>query len=119
MKRQRLIESVHGDGQKSKGEDYLDGPSFMAGCDGIATGLGNARIEPYIEMYRAARDGDWQALKACQARINQLYAIIRLCGNPIAAANAAAELAGRGSRWLRQITQSLSDEQMTASSMAG
>ncbi len=95
-----------------QGEDYLDGPSLMIGCHGIVTGLGNARIEPYVQIYRAAREGDWQTVRECQARINELYGIIRLCGNPIAAAKAAAELAGRGSRWMRQKTQSLTDEQM-------
>jgi 4-hydroxy-tetrahydrodipicolinate synthase len=95
-----------------QGEDYLDGPSLMIGCHGIVTGLGNARIEPYIRIYKAAREGDWQAVRTCQARINELYAIIRLCGNSIAAAKAAAELAGRGSRWMRQKSQSLTDGQM-------
>ena len=51
-------------------------------------------------------------MRECQARINVLYGIIRLCGNSIAAAKAAAELAGRGSRWMRQRSQSLSDAQM-------
>jgi 4-hydroxy-tetrahydrodipicolinate synthase len=95
-----------------QGEDYLDGPSLMIGCHGIVTGLGNARIEPYIRIYRAVREGDWQTVRECQARINELYAIIRLCGNSIAAAKAAAELAGRGRRWMRQKTQSLTDQQM-------
>jgi 4-hydroxy-tetrahydrodipicolinate synthase len=95
-----------------QGEDYLDGPSLMIGCHGIVTGLGNARIEPYVRIFRAAREGDWQTVRNLQAGINRLYAIIRLCGNSIAAAKAAAELAGRGSRWMRQKTQSLNDEQM-------
>jgi 4-hydroxy-tetrahydrodipicolinate synthase len=95
-----------------QGEDYLDGPSLMIGCHGIVTGLGNARIETYVRIYRAAREGDWQTVRECQARINVLYGIIRLCGNPIAAAKAAAELAGRGSRWMRQKTQSLTAQQM-------
>jgi 4-hydroxy-tetrahydrodipicolinate synthase len=95
-----------------QGEDYLDGASLMIGCHGIVTGLGNARIEPYIRMYRAAREEDWKTVRECQARINVLYGIIRLCGNSIAAAKAASELAGRGSRWMRHKTQSLSDTQM-------
>ena len=95
-----------------QGEDYLDGPSLMIGCHGIVTGLGNARIEPYVRIYRAAQEGDWQTVRECQARINELYGIIRLCGNPIAAAKAASELAGRGSRWMRQRSQSLTDGQM-------
>lgn len=107
---------VLGDSQEGfswiQGEDYLDGPSLMVGCDGIVTGLGNARIKPYVEMYRAAQKRDWQTVLECQTRINRLYEIIRLCDNPIAAAKAAAELAGRGSRWMRQKTLSLSDDQM-------
>ena len=95
-----------------QGEDYLDGPSLMIGCDGIVTGLGNARIEPYVRMYEAAERGEWGTVRQCQGRINTLYGIIRLCGNSIAAAKAAAELAGRGSRWMRQNSQSLSDEQV-------
>lgn len=95
-----------------QGEDYLDGPSLMIGCHGIVTGLGNARIEPYIRIYRAAREQDWRTVRECQAQINELYGIIRLCGNSIAAAKAAAELSGRGSRWMRQKTQSLTDGQM-------
>jgi 4-hydroxy-tetrahydrodipicolinate synthase len=95
-----------------QGEDYLDGPSLMVGCHGIVTGLGNARIEPYVRIYQAAREEDWQTVRACQARINALYGIIRLCGNSIAAAKVAAELAGRGSRWMRQRSQSLTDEQI-------
>jgi 4-hydroxy-tetrahydrodipicolinate synthase len=71
-----------------QGEDYLDGPSLMIGCDGTVP------------------------VRSCQGRINTLYGIIRLCGNSIAAAKAAAELAGRGSRWMRQRSQSLSDAQM-------
>jgi 4-hydroxy-tetrahydrodipicolinate synthase len=95
-----------------QGEDYLDAPSLMLGCDGIVTGLGNARIEPYVRMYAAAREADWQAVRECQQRINLLYGIIRLCGNSIAAAKAAAELAGRGSRRLRQASMSLTDGQV-------
>jgi 4-hydroxy-tetrahydrodipicolinate synthase len=95
-----------------QGEDYLDGASLMIGCDGIVTGLGNARIEPYIEMYEAAQKEDWATVRECQARINVLYGIVRHCGNSIAAAKAAAELAGRGSRWMRQKSQSLTDVQI-------
>jgi len=34
-----------------QGEDYLDGPAFNCGANGIVTGLGNVFIEPYIQMY--------------------------------------------------------------------
>jgi 4-hydroxy-tetrahydrodipicolinate synthase len=95
-----------------QGEDYLDGPSLMIGCDGIVTGLGNARIEPYLQIYEAARRGDWRSVRKCQGMINILYGIIRSCGNSIAAVKAASELSGRGSRWMRQESQSLTDAQI-------
>jgi 4-hydroxy-tetrahydrodipicolinate synthase len=95
-----------------QGEDLLDGPSLLVGCDGIVTGLSNARVWPYVEIWRAAQAGDWQAVRAGQARINRLHAIIRYCGNSVAAVKAAAELAGRGSRWLRQRSLSLTDQQV-------
>jgi dihydrodipicolinate synthase/N-acetylneuraminate lyase len=84
----------------------------MMGCDGIVTGLGNARIEPYVRMYAAAQGSDWQTEEECQSEINVLYGIIRTCGNPIAAVKAAAEISGRGNRYLRQSSQSLSEQQM-------
>ena len=92
-----------------QGSDALDGPSLMIGCDAVVTGLGNARVEPYVDMYRAAVAEDWQTVKECQARINRLRGIITLCGNSIAAVKAAAEISGRGSRWMRQKSTSLSD----------
>jgi 4-hydroxy-tetrahydrodipicolinate synthase len=38
------------------GEDYLDADSLMIGVSGIVTGLGNVWIEPYLEMYEAAKE---------------------------------------------------------------
>ena len=63
-------------------------------------------------IWKAAQAGDWQAVRAGQARINRLHAIIRYGGSSVAAVKAAAGLAGRGSRWLRQRSLSLSDEQV-------
>lgn len=94
-----------------QGADLVDGPSLMLGCAGVVSGLSNARIEPYIEMYRAAQKGNWEAVRLCQQRIIQLHAIIDQCGNSIAAVKTASELAGRGSRWMRQKSQTLSDKQ--------
>ena len=93
-----------------QGSDYLDGPSYMVGCSGVVTGLGNARIEPYIDMHQAARHGDWEKVRTCQRRINDLGEIVRLCGNSIAAIKAATEIAGRGTRWLRQKSQTVTRE---------
>jgi 4-hydroxy-tetrahydrodipicolinate synthase len=97
-----------------QGSDALDGPSLMIGCDAVVTGLGNARVEPYVDMYRAAVVEDWQTVRECQARINQLRGIITLCGNSVSAVKAAAEIAGRGSRWMRQKSTSLSGNTIPA-----
>jgi 4-hydroxy-tetrahydrodipicolinate synthase len=97
-----------------QGSDALDGPSLMIGCDAVVTGLGNARVEPYVDMCRAAVVEDWQTVRECQARINQLRGIITLCGNSVSAVKAAAEIAGRGSRWMRQKSTSLSGNTIQA-----
>ena len=43
-----------------QGEDYLDGPSFNIGADGVVTGLGNVFIEPYIRMYKEVKKGNYK-----------------------------------------------------------
>ncbi len=97
-----------------QGEDYLGGPSLMAGAEGIVSGLSNARIEPYLRMYAAARKGDWARVRAYQSLIDEdLYAIVRLCGNSISSVKVASELAGRGSRWMRQASLAVSADQTT------
>lgn len=95
-----------------QGEDYLCGPALLAGADGLVSGLSNAKAEPYVEMYRAYKAGDFEKIKKCQAKINALYKIIHSCGNGNAAIKAVTELCGRGTRWMRQRSQSLSDEQV-------
>lgn len=95
-----------------QGEDYLCGPSLLAGGDGMVSGLSNAKVEPYVEMYRAYEAGDMETVKKCQARVNELYKIIHYCGNGNAAIKAVTELEGRGSRWMQERSMSLSDEQM-------
>jgi 4-hydroxy-tetrahydrodipicolinate synthase len=97
-----------------QGEDYLDAASLMLGCDGIVSDLCNTRIEPYMEMWEAAQKKDWETMRSCQARINRLYDIIRLCDTPIASIKAAVEISGRGSRWMRHRSQSLTDDQKHA-----
>lgn len=95
-----------------QGEDYLCGATFLAKGDGAVSGLSNARVEPYVDMYAAYKRGDWQAVRACQTRINRLYEIVHSCGNGNAAIKAATELAGRGTRWMRHASQSLTDGQV-------
>ena len=95
-----------------QGEDYLCAPALLCGGDGMVSGLSNARVEPYVAMYRAHLAGDIQAVKHCQSRINDMYRIIHSCGNGNAAIKAVTELSGRGTRWMRQHSFSLSDEQV-------
>jgi len=95
-----------------QGEDYLCGPALLSGADGMVSGLSNAKVEPYVEMYKAYEAGDFEKIKKCQSRINELYKIIHSCGNGNAAIKTVTELYERGSRWMRQTSQTLSDEQV-------
>ncbi|MDO4273847.1 MAG: dihydrodipicolinate synthase family protein [Eubacteriales bacterium] len=95
-----------------QGEDYLCAPTLLAGGDGMVSGLSNAKVEPYVEMYRACECEDWETVKKCQAKINQLYKIIGSCGNGNAAIKAVTEIEGRGSRWMQERSMSLSDVQV-------
>ena len=80
-----------------QGEDLLDAPSFLLGCDGIVTGLGNVRIDYYLEMYTAVQDNDEETVITCQRKINRLYEVIYACnGKAIEAVKAGAAYYGRG-----------------------
>lgn len=85
-----------------QGEDLLDAASLSVGAPGIVTGLGNVRIEHYVEMYRAASAGESTKTLELQRRI---YAIARIIwetgGKVIPAIKAAAELLGRGNRRMK------------------
>jgi 4-hydroxy-tetrahydrodipicolinate synthase len=98
-----------------QGEDYLCGPTLLCGGDGMVTGLGNARIEPYVQMFSAYKAADYQRVKWCQSRINNLYRIVSGAGygNGNAAIKAVTELSGRGSRWMRQAALTLPDEKIS------
>lgn len=85
---------------------------FLAGADGVVSGLSNVRIEPYVEMYEAFLNNDARKIKECQVKINKLYKLIHLYGNGNASIKAATELYGRGSRWMQQSSMSLDDTQM-------
>lgn len=95
-----------------QGEDYLCAPALLCGGDGMVSGLSNARVEPYVAMYQAYLAGDTQEVTHCQSRINDMYRIIHSCGNGNAAIKAVTELSGRGTRWMRQHSFSLNDEQV-------
>jgi 4-hydroxy-tetrahydrodipicolinate synthase len=96
-----------------QGEDYLDGPSFNCGADGIVTGLGNLFIDPYVRMYGQAKKGNYQKVNEMQKKINKLYEIIQVTGGKvIPAIKVGAALLGRSSKWMKIISMSLDDEEI-------
>jgi 4-hydroxy-tetrahydrodipicolinate synthase len=96
-----------------QGEDYLDGPSFNCGADGIVTGLGNLFIDPYVRMYEQAKKGNYQKVNEMQKKINKLYEIIQVTGGKvIPAIKVGAALLGRSSKWMKIISMSLDDEEI-------
>jgi 4-hydroxy-tetrahydrodipicolinate synthase len=96
-----------------QGEDYLDGPSFNCGADGVVTGLGNVFIEPYIQMYKEAKKGNYQKVNEMQKKINKLYEIIQVTGGKvIPAIKVGTALLGRSSKWMKIISMSLNNNEV-------
>jgi len=96
-----------------QGEDYLDGPSFNCGADGLVTGLGNVFIEPYIQMYKEAKKGNATKVNEMQKKINKLYEIIQISGGKvIPAIKAGVTLLGRSTKWMKLSSLSLDDEEI-------
>jgi 4-hydroxy-tetrahydrodipicolinate synthase len=96
------------------GEDYLDADSLMIGVSGIVTGLGNVWIEPYLEMYQAAQEGDFLRVQKLQEKINKLYEVIRTARDRgVPAIKAAASLLGRSEKWLKAPILPLDKEELS------
>jgi len=96
-----------------QGEDYLDGPSFNCGADGIVTGLGNLFIDPYVRMYEQAKKGNYQEVIEIQKKINKLYEIIQVTGGKvISAIKVGTALLGRSSKWMKIISMSLNNNEV-------
>lgn len=96
-----------------QGEDYLDGPAFNCGANGIVTGLGNVFIEPYIQMYRETKKGNATKVNEIQIKINELYEIIQVSGGKvIPAIKTAVALLGRSTKWMKLSSLSLDDEEI-------
>ena len=94
-----------------QGEDYLDGPAFNYGANGIVTGLGNVWIEPYIKMFQAAKARNNSRVNEIQKEINNLYELIQVTGGKvIPAIKAAVTLLGRSTKWMRMFSLTLGDE---------
>jgi len=94
-----------------QGEDYLDGPSFNCGADGIVTGLGNLFIDPYVRMYEQAKKGNYQEVNEMQKKITELYEMIQISGGKvIPAIKAGVELLERSTKWMKMLSLTLGDE---------
>jgi len=94
-----------------QGEDYLDGPAFNCGANGVVTGLGNVFIEPYIQMYKEAKKGNVTKVNEMQKKINELYEIIQVTGGKvIPAIKAGVALLGRSTKWMKMSSLTLGDE---------
>jgi len=94
-----------------QGEDYLDGPAFNIGTDGVVTGLGNVFIEPYVRMYQESKKGNYQKVNEIQKRINELYEIIQLTGGKvIPAIKFGVALLGRSTKWMKIFSLTLGKE---------
>jgi 4-hydroxy-tetrahydrodipicolinate synthase len=97
-----------------QGEDYLNADSLMIGSPGMVTGLGNVWIEPYIEMYQAAQQGDFPRVRKIQAKINKLYEVIRTVGDRVVpAVKGAASLLGRSEKWVKAPMLPLEEEELS------
>lgn len=95
------------------GEDYLDAAAFNVGAAGIVTGTGNVWIEPYVEMFKAAKRGDFKAVNEQQKRINALQEVYQVVGGRvIPGIKAAVSLLGRSTPWMRQRSMSLNQAEI-------
>ena len=95
-----------------QGEDYLDGSSFNIGADGVVTGLGNVFIEPFVQMCKEAKKGNYQKVNEMQKKINKLYEVVQVTGNKgISAIKTGTALLGRSSKWMKTISMSLNDDE--------
>jgi len=97
-----------------QGEDSLDAESLILGASGVVTGLGNVWIEPYVEMFRAAQEGDLRGVQKFQEKINRLYKVLQVARNKtIPAIKAAMFLLGRCEKWLKPPLLPLNDGELS------
>ena len=96
------------------GEDYLDADALAIGAKGVVTGLGNVWIEPYLEMYEAAKRRDFATARQHQEKINAVYEVIQTVGGRgIPAVKAGAALLGRSEKWVKSPVQPLNEDELS------
>jgi 4-hydroxy-tetrahydrodipicolinate synthase len=95
------------------GDDALDASALLLGAGCIVTGLGNIRIEHYIDMYNAAKEGNSEKVKECQRIVNRYRSIFNVCsptkGN--AAVKSGTAFYGRANRRMIMPSMNLNDEE--------
>ena len=55
------------------GSEVLVDTALWYGVDGVVPGLGNVDPAGYVRLYRFAREGDWEAARAEQERLIELF----------------------------------------------
>ncbi len=95
------------------GEDLLDASALLLGTRSIVTGLGNVRIEHYIDMFKAAEQGDAEKVKECQRILNQYRSIFGVCPSTKinAALKAGTAYYGRSTRRMIMQAMELTDQE--------
>ncbi|MBO3661987.1 dihydrodipicolinate synthase family protein [Microbacterium stercoris] len=58
------------------GHELVVDAMALAGADGVVPGLANVEAAGYVRLWDAAEQGDWEAARAEQERINQLFQIV-------------------------------------------
>ncbi|MHA7984632.1 dihydrodipicolinate synthase family protein [Rathayibacter sp. CAU 1779] len=60
------------------GSELLVDTALWMGADGVVPGLGNVDPAGYVRIYRAARDGDWEAARTEQERLFRLFEFVEV-----------------------------------------
>jgi 4-hydroxy-tetrahydrodipicolinate synthase len=62
------------------GSEVTVDSALAMGADGVVPGLGNVDPDGYAKLYRAARQGDWEAARLEQERLVRLFDIVTVGG---------------------------------------
>lgn len=112
---QGVLNSPRSDFSWFQGHDYLFCTSLFLGAQGLVSGLCNVHADNFVAMYQAAREKDWETVKAKQLNINKLCQIITICGGRvIPAIKAAVYIKGRCQPWMRNQYMSPSPSDLNA-----
>ena len=96
-----------------QGDDLLDGQSLFVGADGIVTGLGNVWIDPYIRLYQAKENEQFEELNEIQKEIEQLFEIIKVTGGKvIPAIQAGTSIFGRSRPYMKIPGMTLTEDEI-------